>query len=215
VYINGQKLTTSRFILHPRYGKGGVDLFGTEYPSDPFDVGLVVLPMPVGVPAIPIRGSRVAAKGESVRVFGYGNDESNSTLYEQGNFNNGPKQGEMTIMLEDRGLILAGAANKGACAGDSGGPLMAGSEALLVGVASEVFGRGEDASGNPICGSSMFSLKELEGLKGEPLSAEEIASFMRVSPDGGQHFALNIFVDVAANDIVDFILQHASDAVVE
>jgi Trypsin len=200
VYVDGKIINSSNLKRHPSYSPAST--------LNPFDVGLVILPQRVTTAAIPIRASRLASRGEDIRIFGYGLDESQTSLFEQEVFDKGPKVGNLNVTLAIEGVFFCGSEDQGACSGDSGGPAVDDNAAQIVGIAS--------AAVTKQCGPSLLTAEQIAELNGgTPLTNDELEALKPLSPDGGKHYAVNAYVDTGSNAVIDFIRDNVPDVVIQ
>lgn len=128
----------SQVIYDRRYDpSGGVAV--------PFDLGVIRLNVSTGARPVPILGSDSVGLGETVSVFGYGQDETSQTFLDRlqvGEYEKVLKAGQMLIGLVsvDRRNLFAtfDSTGQSACPGDSGGPAIVriGGESVIAGVVS-------------------------------------------------------------------------------
>jgi hypothetical protein len=191
----GQTVQGANFIVHPLYN-----------PSEsltPYDAAILFLATPLSSDTLPIRTSRSTKSDESIRIFGYGQDESGLSLFEQGIRGTGPKAGHNKIAFSDGSVFVAGDPNQGVCSGDSGGPAIvdSDSDSVIVGIAQA----GAFVEG---CSDSILTRAEIEAIRGSPLSPSEFESLLPLSNDGGKTFAVNFYSDVSFPGVTSFITQN-------
>lgn len=195
VVAGGQTISASGHRVHPGYNPSAS--------VTPFDAAVLFLSQPVNAAAIPIRVSSAPSENETIRILGFGEDESGVSLFEQGIRGTGPKAATSKIVFSEDGVFVAGSPNSGVCSGDSGGPaiLDVSDEPAVIGIAQA----GAFVEG---CSDSILSRSELESIRGRPFTDSELDSLLAFSQDGGETFAVNFYTDASFPGVVDFITSN-------
>lgn len=113
VYVDQTPYAIKNGAVHPRYNyKTG----------SPFDLAMLTIDGVLDIGPVPLILSRESGIGDSITVFGYGNDENNQSFAEKGP--SSLKAGFMRIAHTAPGLFGADFDETGSaiCQGDSGGP---------------------------------------------------------------------------------------------
>lgn len=138
----GRSIEAVQAQIHPNYS------FNT---IDPFDVAMVRVPSSSGIGPVPLLVSVDTRVGESITVFGYGQDENSAGLFERLKKGEAPlKAGRMIISDMGSGLFAAtfDDTQTAICQGDSGGPVTQTRDGVtsLVGVTSFTVNGCQDGS---------------------------------------------------------------------
>lgn len=117
IIANNTAFPVSKVKVHPNYQD-------TESKNPGFDIAVATLSSPVDLPPIPLVLSRGVEKGDSLGVYGYGQDENDQGFE---NFGTKALKGAFVTVTDFSGDLTLTEYNDtrtGSCEGDSGGPLM-------------------------------------------------------------------------------------------